>query len=302
MKCTKCGKEFEGNYCPECGEPSESNNKTNSKKRTRLKAALSLAGVLIIILAIIGIIYNRNIPAYIQNGDFFIPANSTSSMNNTSSAKIQSTASASSSDPDKLAFKVVNEQTIKFSDSLGDANMVYMAEVKNTGKVSAKFNHVSIDAEDKDGKIIKSKDMVSVYPNVINPGETAYICESVINSADNGISINSLGKAISHFEYRECEAVTAPNIVFSEVSLKDYNGYPKLIGRIENKSDQRLSNLHIAASIRDTNGKLQGVIFTIIHSLNPGEKKGFEQLELNFKKNQNYNKSTIKPFAFEEIY
>lgn len=26
MKCNKCGKEFEGNFCPQCGSPSTKNN------------------------------------------------------------------------------------------------------------------------------------------------------------------------------------------------------------------------------------------------------------------------------------
>lgn len=307
MKCPKCGLEFQGNFCSNCGTPAQSDMDESSPNR--LKIILPIAGVIVVALSITLILYFHNKPTDVQSGNFLVTASSALPANNTPSASSPSVSSPSvsskslsSSNSGKLDIKVVNEQTIKFSDSFGSPHMIYMAEVKNTGKVSAEFQNVTIDAEDKSGKLIKSTDMANISPNIINPGETAYVCENVIDGMDKSISLSNLGKAILHFEYMESEAVTPPNVVFSEISLKDDYGFPKLMGRIENKSGKRLSDLWIAAPVFDSNGKLQGVITVLIQSLNPGEKKGFEQTGFEFKENQNFSKSTVKPFAYQYNY
>lgn len=71
------------------------------------------------------------------------------------------------------------------------------------------------------------------------------------------------------------------------------------MGRIKNIGTTDLSNIYIAAPIRDANGVLQAVGFTIVKTLAAGETKGFEQTCMSASTNLDYSNSTLTAFAYD---
>lgn len=53
MKCTKCGNEYEGKFCPECGAPSEANEPAYSTPVAKPKKKGGCLKVLVIVLLVI---------------------------------------------------------------------------------------------------------------------------------------------------------------------------------------------------------------------------------------------------------
>lgn len=87
MKCTKCGSEFEGDFCPICGEPTEVHFKNSeiSKLSERKNKIQIIIGLTAAVALIVGISIAGNSAKYTQNGDFLITANGSSAIDTTSS-------------------------------------------------------------------------------------------------------------------------------------------------------------------------------------------------------------------------
>lgn len=199
------------------------------------------------------------------------------------------------SEPAVEAVEIVSEELQKYTDALDNSCAAYIAELKNTGTTAIQLNDISIDVEKADGTLLTTAELVSAYPNIIAPGETAYICEEVVNgfSFENGIALEDIGTAILHYSVQEHDAVEPLPVSITEAALGESYGSLNLTGRITNDGDADLENVCIAAAIRDANGMLQNVIFTIVESLSAGETKGFEQMSLCGDMSLDFSASTV---------
>ena len=201
------------------------------------------------------------------------------------------------SDESEPQVTIESENLLKYVDVLDYSNVIYIAEIKNTGKNAVEITDASIDLEDSSGGIISTTSMVSAYPDVINPGEVSCICESVIDVGQE-IDLNKVGKAILHYDTKTHSTVENPDISITEVSSTQSYGDTKFVGRAENLSGKDVSDLYVATPVRDSSGALQTVAFTIIDSLKAGEKKGFELNMIYSDPNVDYSKSVIEPFVY----
>lgn len=196
------------------------------------------------------------------------------------------------------SIEVVSEALQKYT-TLDAPCATYLAELKNTGEVPVKISNISIDVEDAAGSILKSADFITAYPNVINPGESAYICEEVVNGAfDEGVALDNIGKAILHYDIEKQAAPESLPVAISEIALGESYGYPNLVGRIENTGSTDIEELYIVADIRSADGTLQNVIFTIVDNLKAGEKKGFEQMAIAGDLALDFSASTVNVKAY----
>ena len=120
--------------------------------------------------------------------------------------------------------------------------------------------------------------LVSAYPQVIKPGETAYYFEETIldETAKGDL------KVVPHVKAEKAK-VECVRLDVSELSVKDeeYMG-AKVMGRVENTSSETQSMVYVVANLFDKDNKLIGQQFTIINQITPGEKLGFNTSSLTF--------------------
>lgn len=195
--------------------------------------------------------------------------------------------------------EITSEYLQVYQNALGDVCATYTAELKNTSETAVAITNTSIDIEKPDGTLLTSTDFFSVYPRVVPAGESAYICSDVINSLNEGVTSDQIGTALLHFDTEPRSDSDSLPVEITELTLGSQYGYPKFMGRIENVGTTDLSNIYIAAPIRDANETLQGVGFTIVDSLAVGEKKGFEQTCMSVSTDLDYSQSTVTAFAYD---
>ncbi len=184
------------------------------------------------------------------------------------------------------------------TDSIGSKYIQVYFTVKNTGKVNLFLESGSADIENSSGSLEDTVDMISAYPNVIKPGETGYYYERTLYDGDATSGL----KAIAHPDVEKA-SVDCIRYSVSDVSVKDeqYSG-AKVIGRVENTTDEKSETVEVAAILFDKNNKLIGVEYTYLDDgLAAGDKRAFEcsPLRTDLKAS---NIATYKVYAYPNQY
>lgn len=181
-----------------------------------------------------------------------------------------------------------------YTDSIG-SNWVRIAlPVRNTGNTDLYLSAGTMDLEDADGHLVDSKSLISVYPQVIKPGETAWYFDDT-TLEESPASPLSL---VPHVDVKKASAACVRYEV-SDVSFTDetYGGI-KVTGRIENTSDAEESWINVAVLLYDENEQFLGVIRTYVtETVQPGDKIGFSATSLS-----NYDQLTVSDIAQYRIY
>jgi hypothetical protein len=152
--------------------------------------------------------------------------------------------------------------------------MVQRMEIMNTGSCALYLSSGTFDYEDASGSLVATESLVSVYPEVINPGEKAYYYD--VSTLDN-VKLGDTLKIVPKIN-AEQSAVDTIRLPTSDVKLSstDY-GTLNVIGRVENNTSQIQNMIYVTVFLYDPDGVFIGLLFTIISDdLAPGEKIGFE--------------------------
>ena len=185
MKCKKCGKEFEGKFCPNCGTPADSDDvkqvqnepsSSKSQKKPKKKKGCWIAGIIILIILIIIIIATQS-------------CNSSQPTTTTSSGSSNTSETESQSKPEskltKTTFKIGEtvkynglELTVtKFTTSQGTefekpkSGMEYAivtVKYKNSGKENISYNLYDFKMKNSKGQITDC----TIYSNLKHPLES----------------------------------------------------------------------------------------------------------------------------------
>lgn len=164
------------------------------------------------------------------------------------------------------------------TDSIGSTYVTVSWSVKNTGTTNLYLKSSTADVENSKGELEDTISMINGYPDVIKPGETGYYYES---SLYDGKAKSDL-KLIPHADIEKA-SVDCIRYKISEVKVTDeqYLG-AKILGRVENTTDETGSLVEVAAILFDSNGKLIGTEFTYLdNDLAAGDKVAFECSSLN---------------------
>ena len=150
--------------------------------------------------------------------------------------------------------------------------------VTNTGNVNLYLESSSVDIENADGSLAATLSLVSVYPQIIKPGETAYYFEE---TTYDGTQTEGL-KVIPHVKAEKAK-VELIRLDVSDLQIKDDEFFgPKVMGRVENTSDKEESMVYVIANFFDKDGKFIGQQFDILTDKLPaGDKIGFETSSLS---------------------
>ena len=183
-------------------------------------------------------------------------------------------------EPAKADYEVGEGIVHVWENSLGSTWISASVPVKNTGSANLYLSSGTLDIEDATGKLITTLKMVSVYPQVLKPGETAYYYEE--NTLDNAVDQEGL-KIIPHLDIDEAKVECVRfDVSETEVKNTDYFGV-KVTGRVENTSDEAQNMVYVVAHLFDADGNLITQQFTILdNEIQPGEKIGFETSNLGY--------------------
>lgn len=171
----------------------------------------------------------------------------------------------------KESYEITYTNAVLDTSSIGTVWVFAIAEITNTGETDLYLSSGSIDLEDESGALVKVMNLVSVYPQIISPGEKAYYYDETIVEE---VSENANLSVILYPEIRKSKS-TKTNFPVSDIVLTDTDYFGiKATGRVENTSDEDESMLYIAIILFDANDKPLAVL-TAIESVNAGVKKGF---------------------------
>lgn len=171
------------------------------------------------------------------------------------------------------AYEVVYTKGIVYFNSIGTAWLQAIVQIENTGSEALYLDNASLDAENAEGKLIKTMSYISPYPEVLNPGETALIVENTTLDSNPGVDELTI---IPHLNIKKAK-VDCIRYAVSEESLANASfGGVEMMGRVENTTSEAESMVYIVANLYDAEHHGIGQLFTILtNDLNPGEKIGF---------------------------
>ena len=179
----------------------------------------------------------------------------------------------------EIHYEISYKNVASWINTIGTMRIQVIAEITNTGEIPIYLSTSSYDLEDSNGQIIASKQLVSTYPDVIEPGEKGYLYDET--SLDNIVygqitvvpRISAKKATVSCIRYES-----------SEISISDTNYYgPKVIGRITNTTDKDETGIiYVVVILYSNNNNPIGVLTDIITDDFPkGSRMGFEATTLS---------------------
>jgi len=186
----------------------------------------------------------------------------------------QSQETEESTESKGTSYEVTYQNVSAYTDSIGTTWVQAIVEITNTGSENLYLNSGSYDLEDAEGDLITSQSLVSTYPDVLAPGEKGYMYdETTLDDYEEGAELKILPKL-------DIEKAKVGLIRYnvSDVKVSDDDmGDIKVLGRVENTTNEASSMVYIVAFFYDADGTPIGSAFTILDGeLEVGEKTGFE--------------------------
>ncbi|MCR5230482.1 MAG: FxLYD domain-containing protein [Solobacterium sp.] len=173
---------------------------------------------------------------------------------------------------EEAAWEVGESKAVVWANSIGTKWVQIICPVTNTGTKNLYLNSATIDLEDTDGHLVDSKSMVSAYPDILLPGETAYYYEETTleEGAPSELSV------LPHVQVKEA-TVNPVRYEISDVTISDetYGGI-KIVGRVENTTEEDGKLVYVTALLYDSEDNMIASAFTILNNdLTAKDKVGF---------------------------
>lgn len=187
-----------------------------------------------------------------------------------------------SSDEQEIArsasYEITNTRVKTWTNNIGSTWVQTIVEITNNGTANLYLSSSSYDLEDASGNLVSSNKYVSVFPNVLAPGEKGYMYEETTldESVEGELTV------LPHLSIEEAtvDLIRLP-ITDVELSEDTYNRV-KMIGRVENTSDEVQSFVYVVAFLYNSEGECIGqLLTTLTDDLAVGDKIGFEMTEFS---------------------
>lgn len=192
---------------------------------------------------------------------------------------------------EKVEYEITYTKATLDKNSIGTVRVYAIAEITNTGNTDLFLSSGSIDLEDTSGNLVKVLSLVSVYPQIISPGEKAYYYQS---SSLSNTSVDTTLSIVLHPEIAKSKTQKI-NFPLTDIVISDgqYFGV-QAVGRVENTSSKDEGLLEIAVIIYDSNNKPFGIL-TAVEDVKAGVKKGFTATSLSMP--EDLTASSVSRFA-----
>lgn len=176
------------------------------------------------------------------------------------------------------AYEITYSSARAYQNSIGTTYAQVIVEIENTGSADLYLSSGSYDLEDAEGNLVASSSLVSTYPEVISPGEKAYMYEENMLDEEVEGELTVLPRPdvkkakVENIRYQVTDVEIVPD-TFSGVKAK---------GRVENTTDQDADGMvYVVLILKNSEGAPIGELFTILtDDLAAGDKIGFEATSL----------------------
>lgn len=177
---------------------------------------------------------------------------------------------------DEPKLEIIDSTSAAWKDSIGTIWVHASAVYKNTGTTAIDIGETQINYKAQDGSIMGTSTMVYSTPEIIQPGETAYITESTI--LDGTTDAAEFKEVSFNFGF---DKTSEDGKILETSGVKGIVGDSfipyKVTGLVTNTTDAKQDDIRIAAALLDAEGKLLGVLKGSVDvGLNPGGEAGFE--------------------------
>lgn len=250
-------------------------SKKNMKKGIALAALIvAIAGVLFGVVSLIACnkVVEEAVTSAAPSSDVTVPSDVVSeAVEKAVSDALAETKPADAKGAKDAKWEVGDGKATMYTDSLGTNWVQVKVPVKNTGNSDLYLSAGTMDLEDTNGAFVDTLSFVSVYPEVLCPGEIAWYVEETTVEFDT----QEL-KVVPHVDVKEAK-VDCVRLDVSEVSVSDtpYTGI-EVKGRVENTTSEEQSFIYVVAFLYDADGELLTNAFDIIMDpLAAGDKIGF---------------------------
>lgn len=182
---------------------------------------------------------------------------------------------------EKAAKAKVEVETEKFGawkDSIDNVYGSYSAVITNTGDKPASLGSIQINFEGKDGSIIGTAQMATAVPDIVMPGETAYIGETTgLDAASSADEVQGVSVNIDFSPTNEEPMMLDTKQVKLTEGKNEYSNAYRVTGTVVNPNEEKADDIRLAAGLYDADGNFLGTLTGSIQvSLNPDGKAGFE--------------------------
>ena len=208
---------------------------------------------------------------------------STSTGESKSSSSVES-EEVSSSVPEKSSIEIVfsnGKNLLKYNTGANDNNVVFLSEIKNTSNVQLSLDDISIEVNDPKGKLVGVVDYIYARPTVIDPGESAYICEELISglhaSLGKDITKEQCATAKCIINYRESSGIIPVDGEFKELDIfSTDDGCVAANGRAVSYQENTIDEAYVIIPVKDQSNNLQTVLVDMLpQSLTPNTPVAF---------------------------
>lgn len=176
-----------------------------------------------------------------------------------------------------VAVEIADQTDSAWVDSIDSLWVHSAAVLENTDNVPVVVGEVQMNFMNKEGSVLGTDAMNSATPEVLKPGETAFVSQTT--TLDGVTDPEEFDHTTYNFEYREAFGEDANLMEVKNVQHgpgDEYNPY-RVTGIVENMTGDVQEDIRIAAGLYAEDGSLLGVLTDSISvSVNAGSEAGFE--------------------------
>lgn len=206
-----------------------------------------------------------------------------------------------SADTDEKAnekLEIADSGSTVWSDSIDSIWINTAAIYKNTGDVSVNIGETQMNYKGKDGSILGTSTMIYAVPEIVQPGESAFIVEGTMLNEET--SLENYSETTFNFNFEATEEGSNLMEVSAVKGISSEYGY-SVTGIVKNSTDVEQEDIRLAAILYDANGKiLGGLSGSVDVGLAAGGEAGFELSYPPLPDNigLKVNKIEVKSFGF----
>ncbi|MGP4067306.1 hypothetical protein [Halobacillus sp. B29] len=171
--------------------------------------------------------------------------------------------------------ELVQQAEGAWEDSIGETWVHSSAVYENTGDTPVSIGETQMTFESESGEVLGTAPMIYAVPEVVQPGETAFISESTILE---GVSADQFAGTSFNFGFDQADTESNVLEVSGTKGTKgdEYTPY-KVTGKVKNTTDAMQEDIRLAAGLFSSDGELLGVLTGSVDvGVNPGSEAGFE--------------------------
>ncbi len=177
---------------------------------------------------------------------------------------------------EEAKLEIVDQTSGAWVDSIGSVWVHSAAVYKNTGNVPVDIGETQMTYKGNDGSVLGTSTMIYSVPEIVQPGETAFVGESTI--LDGQTDANNFKETGYNFGFDQTsdDPTILETSAVQGIKGDQYIPY-KVTGMVKNTTKVKQDDIRLAAGLFDGAGKLVGVLTGSVDiGLNPSGEAGFD--------------------------